>query len=101
MQWTTLPRFDCLVCGRSAYPPILSVIADMAARQPRAKRRPERVQQNRSFTLGTRVTLQPPRSSVRAAFPHTGGRARTCQNALNEPACPPFADQARYGCWEC
>jgi len=36
MQWGMLPRLDCVVSGRSAYPPILAVIADMPAWQPGA-----------------------------------------------------------------
>jgi hypothetical protein len=45
MQWETLPRFDCVVCGKSAYPPRLSVIADMPISTLSAMRRPEQVQQ--------------------------------------------------------
>src|SRR5262249_40634826 len=49
-QWPTLPRFDRGVCGRSAYPPRLSVIADMPVRRASAKRRPEQVQQYEAKT---------------------------------------------------
>src|SRR5262249_17217815 len=35
----TISRFNCMVCGRSAYPPTLSVIADVPARRPSATRR--------------------------------------------------------------
>jgi hypothetical protein len=38
MQWRTLPRFDRVVCDKSAYLPKLSVNADIpsAASPPRA-----------------------------------------------------------------
>src|SRR6516164_6891641 len=29
-RWATLPRFDCVICGKSAYPPRLCVRADIA-----------------------------------------------------------------------
>jgi hypothetical protein len=45
---TTLDR---VVSGRSAYPPILAVIADTPAWQPRATFRPEQVQQTEQALL--------------------------------------------------
>jgi hypothetical protein len=42
----TLPRFNCEVCGKSAYPPRLSIIADMLAQRPSANTGSEHVQQN-------------------------------------------------------
>jgi hypothetical protein len=36
MHYGTLPRFDCVVCGKSAYIPRLSVNADISDRQPSA-----------------------------------------------------------------
>jgi hypothetical protein len=47
MQWRTLPRFDCVVCGKSAHPPRLSVKADIPPLQLRANSRPEQVQQTK------------------------------------------------------
>jgi hypothetical protein len=37
IEWPTLPRFDCVVCGKSAYSPILSVNADTPVRRPCAR----------------------------------------------------------------
>ena len=45
MQWGTLSRFDCSVCANSAYPPRLSVNADIPVRRPRAKSGCEQLQQ--------------------------------------------------------
>jgi hypothetical protein len=45
MQWGTLPRFDCAVCGKSAYPPRLSFIADIPLQRPGANNGPEQVRQ--------------------------------------------------------
>jgi len=41
----TISRFDRVVCGKSAYPPILSMNADMRAQRLSAKTGPEQMQQ--------------------------------------------------------
>jgi hypothetical protein len=49
----TLPRFDCVVCGKSAYPPRLSLIADIPSQRLGAITGREQVQRNdvRAWTL--------------------------------------------------
>jgi len=55
-----------VVCDRSAYPPTLSIIADILAPALRANSRREQVQQKKLDAVGTLITERPPHPADRS-----------------------------------
>jgi len=58
-QWATLPRFDCVVCGKSAYPQRLCVRADIAPAGPVPCMDGARDAREKNLTFSRNVRVQP------------------------------------------